>query len=75
MARLKENGTYDKIYDKWFGIYKDKDTLLQYNYLIGGLVILLIVILLIVNQLKRRVQREHQKLTSTRKQQKTHLKC
>lgn len=73
MARLKENGTYDKIYDKWFGIYKDKDTLLQYNYLIGGLVILLIVILLIVNQLKRRVQREHQKLTSTRKQQKNTL--
>lgn len=63
----------DRMYPPYEFFDNNSDTLLQYHYLIGGLVILLVVILLIVNQLKRRVQREHQKLTSTRKQQKNTL--
>ena len=69
LIRLKDNGTYAEIYNKWFGV-EDKSTLRQYNYLIGGLAILLIIILCVVDRLKKRVRHEHQKLTSTRKQQK-----
>lgn len=69
LIRLKDNGTYAEIYNKWFSI-EDKSTLRQYNYLIGGLALLLLAILFVVDRLKKRVRHEHQQLTSTKKQQK-----
>ncbi len=71
LYQLKTNGTYDRLYNKWFGVYEEGyqyKKMEPYIYALIAFVFLLIIFLLL---LRRQVRRTIKKLTASEKRFKT----
>lgn len=80
LANLKKNGTYDKIYKKWFGeeIFNRKDIIRVYlkEFLVVAGIVLLVIILFILwnKRLKSEVNKRTKELQSANKDLLLHQK-
>lgn len=64
LMRMKENGTYEKIYDKWFTEYGSQRILHIIYILIPGIVLCFIIFYLFIYLLRRKVESAKQIINS-----------
>jgi diguanylate cyclase (GGDEF)-like protein/PAS domain S-box-containing protein len=72
LALVKANGTYDKLYEKWFGVYEDKAPQSRLLEVLIPIVLLFLAILLVVFY-RRRI--EHEQAQKQIAQRERHLRA
>lgn len=67
LANIKKDGTYDKIYKKWFGeqIYATKEALMGYLYAFLAVLVVLVLIFGLMMRWNRALKREVKKQTQS----------
>ncbi len=71
LYQLKTNGTYDKLYNKWFGVYEEGYQYKKMQPFIFGLITFILILAIFLFMLRGQVRRTIKKLTASEKRFKT----